>query len=146
MILPRLSPSMLLGELLKILMEAFRLIEAADDKNLKRGQTIELGDGALILKDTTNGDRYALTVVAGVLTPPLPAAADGLAEVAVLERLATEAAPAAAALPVDRTVFKSPSPAPRRPDPRPFLPASPATNSALCHGGRQTMPPALHPS
>ena len=68
MILPRLSPSMLLGELLKILMEAFRLIEAADDKNLKRGQTIELGDGALILKDTTNGDRYAVTVAAGVLT------------------------------------------------------------------------------
>ena len=68
MILPRLSPSMLLGELLKILMEAFRLIEAADDKNLKRGQTIEVGDGAFILKDTTNGDRYAVTVAAGVLT------------------------------------------------------------------------------
>lgn len=44
-------------------------IEQADAKNHKNDRDIEVGSGKrVILTDTTNGHRYALTVAAGVLT------------------------------------------------------------------------------
>jgi len=42
-------------------------LRRADADNLKRGRDVSLGEARLILTDGVTGDRYALTVMGGVL-------------------------------------------------------------------------------
>lgn len=66
--LPRLSIQWAPPELIKNLIEALRLIEAADKQNLKRGQELELPKGARLIITGDDDARYQIEVVAGVIT------------------------------------------------------------------------------
>ena len=43
-------------------LELRRVIESADQHNHKRGQDVEIGDGRLILKRSSDGARFSITV------------------------------------------------------------------------------------
>ena len=44
-----------------------RIIEQADQQNLKTGRDNDIGEGRLILTDTATGNRYSVEVTSGVL-------------------------------------------------------------------------------
>lgn len=66
--LPQLSQQWALPELIKNLIESFRLIEAADKSARKTNADVDLGPNRLILTDTVDGTKYIVSVASGVVT------------------------------------------------------------------------------
>ncbi len=48
--------------------QARTLIEQADAQNFKRGQDVEIAGGAVLILTDAAGNRFRITVVAGVVT------------------------------------------------------------------------------